>query len=306
MSERMSEMGERGLIRRLAARLPGRADVAVGVGDDTAVVRGGAGYDLLLTSDGVGEGYHFLAGDDPEAVGHKAVARVLSDLAAMGGEPRWALIDLVAPGTTPVAAIDALYTGAIRVAEEFGLAIVGGDTAEGDRLALHVFGVGRVPEGSAVLRSGAAEGQALYVTGTLGGSRAGKHLRFSPRVAEGQWLREQGWARAMIDVSDGLATDARHLAESSGIGCRLMAGQIPLSADATRLEQALCDGEDFELLFTIDGHSRDAFEAAWRARFDLPCTAIGSITGEAGALYLEDERGRAHRLHGNGYEHFRV
>ena len=120
MSEQMKEVGERGLIRRLAAQLPGREDVAVGVGDDTAVVHGGDHHHLLLTSDGVLEGRHFDPGTDPWDVGHKAVARVLSDLAAMGGEPLWGLIDLEAPGTTPVESIDAIYAGAARVARTFG------------------------------------------------------------------------------------------------------------------------------------------------------------------------------------------
>lgn len=301
----MRDVGERGVIRRLAAQLSGGDDIVVGVGDDAAVVRGGDGYHLLLTSDGVGEGRHFRPGEDPVAVGHKAVARVLSDLGAMGGEPLWALIDLVAPGEMPVESIDALYSGATRVADAFGLAIVGGDTAEGDRLELHVFGVGRVPEGSAVLRSGAKVGQVLYVTGALGGSGAGKHLRFAPRVTEGRWLREQAWARAMIDVSDGLATDARHLAERSRVGCVLMANQIPLSPEADRVEQALYDGEDFELLFTVDGRHRDAFESAWRDRFDLPCTAIGTITDGEATVCLVDECEQVHRLSDGGFEHFR-
>lgn len=306
MSERLNEMGERAWIRRLAGRLPGRPDVIVGVGDDTAVVRGGGGVDLLLTSDGVEEGRHFRAEDDPRAIGHKAVARVLSDLAAMGAEPLWALIDLVAPGALPVATIEALYDGAIGVAGAHGLAIVGGDTTEGGRLALHVFGVGRVPAGTAVLRSGAADGQILYVTGCLGGSGAGRHLRFTPRVAEGRWLREQRWARAMIDLSDGLATDARHLAEASGVGCALLAHQIPVSPEAADPARALCEGEDFELLFSVDGGAVGAFEAAWRARFDLPCTVVGTVRGAPGTVTLTDAAGRVRPLDDGGFEHFRA
>ncbi|MBM4142794.1 MAG: thiamine-phosphate kinase [Lentisphaerae bacterium] len=310
--ETLRDIGELAAIERIARRLPGRRDVVVGVGDDCAVVRlsGGAGVDWVLTSDPVVQGTHFAAETAPEDVGHKAVGRVLSDIAAMGADPRWGLIDIVAPSALPVATLDGLYRGAVALAGAHDFCIVGGDLSEGPALEAHVFGVGAVPCGRAVLRSGARPGDLLFVTGTLGGSASGRHLRFEPRVKEGRWLRD--WAGAMIDVSDGLAADARHLATMSGAGCDLDARAVPVS-DAARalrdgvppLDHALRDGEDFELLFALAEEREDEFMAAWRKAFDLPCTRIGIVTDRAGLVRCCFPDGATVALEGAGYAHFR-
>lgn len=309
----LAAIGEQAAIRRIVRRLPARADIAVGAGDDCAVVRPAARAereDWLLKSDPVIEGIHFAAGTPAAAVGHKAVGRVLSDLAAMGGTPRWGLLDLVAPPALPARELDALYRGALRLAQRHGLAIAGGDLARGRQLEIHAFAVGTVPRGAAVLRSGARTGDAVFVTGTLGGSLRRKHLRFEPRVLEGQWLRD--WATSMIDVSDGLATDLRHLMESGGVGAMLTEQAIPVAADARRmpdrrspLDHALRDGEDFELLFTVPAHRVQAFLRDWETAFRLRCTLIGRITEFSGRLEIADAAGRARVLTGGGYEHFR-
>ena len=215
----LQDIGESAAIERICSRLPDSAEVIVGPGDDCAVIRpaGGGGKEWLLTSDPVIEGVHFLADTPRRSVGRKAIGRALSDIAAMGGEPAWALVDIAAPSGTPVATLDELCGGAIDCAQQYGLAIVGGDMSEGPALELHVFAIGSIPAGQAVLRSGAAQGDILFVTNSLGGSASGKHIDFEPRIREGAWLRD--WANAMIDVSDGLATDLRHLAEMSGLGC---------------------------------------------------------------------------------------
>ena len=307
------DIGEFGLIRRLQRYAATPANVIVGIGDDCAVVRAGtaAEGDLLLTSDAVIEGVHFAKGTAGEAIGHKAAGRVLSDIAAMGGEPLWMLADLVLPADTPVAAVEGIYRGASRLARKYGMAIVGGDTAGGPGLEIHAFGVGRVPRGTAVLRSGARRGDALYATGRLGGSLAGRHLRFEPRVAEGEWLREGRWASSMIDISDGLASDVRHIMERSGVGVLLDLANVPVSraargaaAGRDPLEHALYDGEDFELLFTVTARRQAAFERAWRERFRLACTRIGSVTSRRGKLESLTPEGRAVQI-GRGYEHFR-
>lgn len=180
-------IGEDALIRRLAKLVPGRADVVAGIGDDCAVVRTGRrdSFDWLLKSDPVIEGVHFTPTAPAEAIGHKALGRVLSDIAAMGGEPMWVLIDLVAPASVPVKRIEGMYRGLAKLARRHGVAIVGGDTARGKTLELHIFAVGRIPRGRAVLRSGGKPGDSLYVTGSLGGSGQGRHLRFEPRLVEG-------------------------------------------------------------------------------------------------------------------------
>ncbi|MEI7881127.1 MAG: thiamine-phosphate kinase [bacterium] len=336
------QIGEDNLIRRLKRLVPGRADVIAGIGDDCAVVRTGRRdpYDLLLKSDPVIEGVHF----DPEAkgaaIGHKALGRVFSDLAAMGGEPLWIMVDLVSPPTGSVAHIEAIYKGLARLARRYGAAIVGGDTSSGKVLEVHVFAVGRVRRRKAIMRSGARPGDVLYVTGTLGGSGLGRHLTFEPRLAEGQWLRKSGLVTAMMDVSDGLATDLRRMAAASGTGAVLDIARIPISAAALRMKQepnpskegsqrreahsllapllggvgvgfllpaslkhALADGEDFELLFTVPRRKVKLFEPAWRKVFCLPCTRIGEMTAKPGRVELRDGL-CCEELTLRGYEHF--
>ena len=307
-------LGERAIIRKLVRALPGRADVVVGPGDDCAVVRPAADarYDYLLKSDPVIEGVHFTRATTSPAVGHKALARVLSDMAAMGGEPLWALVNLVAPAATSVARVTGIYAGMRRLARRWRVAIVGGDVTSGLRLEAHVFGVGRVPRGQAVLRSGARAGDYLFVTGALGGSRRGKHLEFQPRLAEGRWLRSRRWATAMIDISDGLATDLRHLIRQSRVGAELFLASIPLApaikksaSRRTALRHAFCDGEDYELLFTVAPANAAKLIRAWPKSFRTPCVAIGRITRHRNVIECVDTRGRKARLKATGYEHFR-
>lgn len=305
----LRDIGERAAIERICARLPKRPDVIVGAGDDCAVVRVGGDTDWLLTSDPVIEGVHFLPATPRSAVGHKAVARTLSDIAAMGGKPSWALVDMVAPGPTPVSALDDLYAGAAQTALAHGLAIVGGDLSAGPALEIHVFAVGTVPAGRAILRSGSVPGDRLYVTGSLGGSAEGKHLRFEPRIEQGVWLRD--WASSMIDVSDGLASDARHLAKMSGSGCDLNVERIPISSAAvdmkgerSALDHALCDGEDFELLFTVPAERETAFVTAWQQAFDLPCTCIGLMTAPPCEIRCLYGNGNVRPLEVEGFAHF--
>ena len=306
----IGELGEHRVIRRLTALLPFRPELIQGVGDDTAVVRGNGGSDLLLTSDAVVEGVHFLPETEARLVGRKAIARVLSDIAAMGGEPGWSLIDVAAPLDTEMTRLEEMYRGAVDISNMFGLTLVGGDTARAATLQLHVFAMGRVPEGTAVLRSGAHPGDGIYVTGALGGSINGGHLTFEPRMEEGDWLREGKWAKAMIDLSDGLATDLRHLMEQSRVGAVVDTPQVPASdaaqIDPSRnpIEHALFDGEDFELLFTVAATRTQAFERAWGERFDVPCTRIGTTTSEIGSLRCRDGDGSEKTLAEHGYEHF--
>ena len=303
----IGEIGERELIQRLCRHLGASPELLVGAGDDCAVVPAGK-WNYVLTTDPVVEGVHFLPGEEGARVGYKAVGRVLSDIAAMGAEPLWLLIDVVCPATVPVSWMEAVYTGAGQLLAQHGAAVIGGDVARGPVVELHVFGVGRVPNGTAVLRSGAMSGDALYVTGALGGSLQGRHLRFEPRIAEGCWLREGNWVTAMIDLSDGPGTDLMHLAECSHLGFELAADQIPVTAesgagdpDGTPLEHALSDGEDFELLFTVPTRRKHAFEQAWRERFTTRCTCVGRMI--VGGCYLIDAAGR-HLFTARGFEHF--
>ncbi len=313
MDAKLREIGERGAIRRLAALVGARPDVAVGIGDDCAVVTvEGSRYDWLLTTDPVIEGVHFLPDAPPEGIGHKAAGRVLSDIAAGGGEPLWLLFDVVAPRDMPISRLEAVYRGATALCGRHGAVIVGGDLAQGERLELHAFAVGRVPRGQAALRSGARPGDAVYVTGRLGGSLRGRHLAFEPRVAEGRWLAERRWVSAMMDVSDGLAADLRRIFEQSGVGAEIELDRVPLSEDAHAMEDdlppvahALCDGEDFELLFTVRPDRAADFEPVWAKQFPLPCARIGQVTANVGELRVVDAAGKSEIFEGNGYEHFR-
>ncbi|MGI5869197.1 MAG: thiamine-phosphate kinase [Kiritimatiellia bacterium] len=285
----LSELGERRLIARLRRQTADGGDVAVGIGDDCAVVRlsADAAEDLVLKSDPVICGHHFLPDAPPRLIGHKALGRVLSDIASMGAAPRWILVNLVAPGDTPVRVIDEAYAGMSALAREHGCAIIGGDTCRGETFEFHVFGCGTLPRGSARLRSGAKAGDVLRVTGRLGGSLvSGSHLSFAPRVREGQWLRDR--ANAMIDISDGLASELWHLARESRAALVLDPRRVPFSPAAAGaadpLRHALFDGEDFELLFSVPPDRERDFDAAWQAAFpELPCTRIGEVAGSGEA-----------------------
>ena len=293
------QIGERALIARLARRLRAGLHVSAGIGDDSAVVRvPGSKYDLLYTTDAVIEGAHFLRSAGAAGIGHKAAARVLSDIAAMGGEPMYLLVNLVCARGTSVARLEAVYRAMAATAERHGAAVIGGDTASGRVLELHVFGVGRVARGGALLRSGARRGDVIYVTGRLGGSIHGKHLTFQPRLREGQWLR--GWATSMIDLSDGLATDLSHITAQSCAGADVQAGRVHArcARAAKNLAGALTDGEDFELLFTVPRKKSSAFEKAWRAKFKLACAAIGTISSRRGI------RMDGRKMTASGFEHF--
>jgi len=234
------DIGEFGLIRQLAKKIP-RA------GDDCAVLPG----DLLLTCDPVIEGVHFLPATPARQVGWKAMARNLSDIAAMGGQPRFAVVSLGLRPTTPVCWVRELYAGMRAVAGKFGCEIVGGDTAHVRHeqfVVVTLLGHADKP----ILRSGAKVDDVVFVTGKLGGSfRSGKHLTFTPRIREAQWLTKNFQIHAMLDISDGLADDLQRLSEVSRVGFEIASAKIP-----GYLPGALTDGEDFELLFTVS--QRDA------------------------------------------------
>ncbi|MDD2240923.1 MAG: thiamine-phosphate kinase [Kiritimatiellae bacterium] len=309
----LRDIGENGLLRELLPLLPQRSDTPVGPGDDCAVVRLPLSpHDRLFTTDPVIENRHFLPKTPAHLVGRKAIARAVSDIAAMGGEPLWILINLVAPGDTPLTRIRGLYTGMIAAAHQWNLGILGGDTSEGTTLELHITAIGRVPRGLAVLRSGARARHALYVTGALGGAclpGARHHLLFEPRLAAGRFLAEEQFASAMMDISDGLATDLPRLLDASRRGCFLETAAIPLSRAARKTEaplhHALCDGEDFELLFTVAPSKIERFEAAWQRRFpDLPATRIGTILASPHQRHMRHADGTTTPLLPGGYQHF--
>lgn len=308
----LSAIGEDAAIAALVKVLGNDGAPALGPGDDCAVIEMGDGKEWQLTSDPIVEGIHFLSDADPRLVGRKAVGRALSDIAAMGGQPKWLLVNITAPGELPLDQLRAVYRGARQLTRKYGATIVGGDLGKGAELALHVFAIGQAPVGTSIRRDGACPGDVVYVTGQLGGSAAGRHFTFEPRVREGLWLREQGGVTAMMDVSDGLATDLPRLLKCSGASALLYERAIPIAPAARRIEgekspllHALTDGEDFELVFTVSPERANALEAAWRKAFRLRLRRIGEIVSGPGQLLLEDKAGQRQQWTAAGFEHFR-
>lgn len=311
--KRVRDVGEFGLIRRLE-RLVSRQGAATkglvaGIGDDCAVLDGGRrGWRWLVTCDPVVEGSHYAPGTLPRWIGWKAMARNLSDIAAMGGVPRWAVVSIGIRKSTPVREVEAIYRGLTAAADRFGCRIVGGDTTHVEHEPFVVVTMwGEVEARRLTLRSGAMPGDAVYVTGRLGGSLRGKHLRFVPRVGEARWLVSHFPVRAMMDVSDGLSSDLRRLIEAGKgrIGFDIEAANIPVAPAAHGdVNAALSDGEDFELLFAVAPGQADRLERKWRQRFTLPLTRIGCVTGDAGKVVLVEKNGRRRLLRSGGYDHF--
>ena len=274
------QLGEDNLIGRICRDLPKLAHVLVGPGDDCAVV--GAGEELtLLKTDAVVAGVHFLSNEKSPRVGWKAVARVLSDFAAMGGEPGEVLITLALAPEVSVDWVDGLYRGMSSCLKQHGGVIVGGETIslpQGTPTMVSVAGKGRVARANLVTRGGGRPGDGIYVTGRLGGSIHGKHLDFTPRLREAAWLVSNGGVTAMMDLSDGLAKDLPRLARMSGVGFELNRDSLPCSEGST-LAQAIGDGEDYELLLT----SGDDLKPAWDKKFpELEITRIGTLLEGAG------------------------
>lgn len=300
-----------------------------GIGDDCAVLRLlGRGQekekDTLVTTDFTLEGIHFRRDwHSAESVGHRCLARGLSDIAAMGGEPVAAFLSLALPRELPQSWVGRFARSLIRLGEKYGVTLAGGDTAESPNgILADIVVVGTAPKGQAGLRSGARPGDRIYVSGELGGSAAAvwqmrkkprrrlnprqypRHFFPEPRIELGRVLREKGLASAMIDISDGLSTDLAHICEESGVGAELQAELIPRAsvgkpAWEVDLQFALHGGEDYELLFTAPRGQRVPSRIA-----GIPITHIGHITRQP-KIFLRNLDGVGDELEPRGWEHFR-
>ncbi len=328
-------MNEFELIARLTQSLPTNQNVVTGIGDDCAVLDLGAPDKLILfKTDAVVEDVHFTKDTPPEKIGRKALARCFSDIAAMAGAPVAALVTLGLPAVPKHSEggpeqfdpefIAKIYDGLNALAKQHGVAIVGGETTTNfGGIFISIALLGTVARGKQILRSGAKTGDAIFVTGEFGGSLAGRHLEFEPRLEEARWLAEHFSIHAMIDLSDGLAGDLRHVLTASGVGAELLKSAIPISRAAklggarlltsrltgtlappkTPLAAALTDGEDFEILFTVA--SRDAVKLfdAWKRNFPkLKMSCIGKIVAGSG-ITIRDKTG-VQKLNAHGYVHF--
>lgn len=298
-----------------ASSRTGVAGLLRGIGDDCAVLQLPAGHEALVTTDFSLEEVHFKREwHPPESVGHRCLARPLSDIAAMGGKPLAAFLSLALPANLPQGWVDGFIKGFLRLAKRFSVMLAGGDTAQSPAGVLaDVMVLGTAPAGGSVLRTGARAGDSLYVTGELGASarvlaqlRSGRLKRPSPRrypahffpmprIAAGQILRAKTLASAMIDISDGLSTDLRHLCEESGVGARIYAEKVPAAGGAANLHFALHGGEDYELLFAARGRVPSHIQG-------VPVTRIGEVTGGRKVVLVEN--GKKRELPAGGWEHF--
>jgi len=301
-------------IRQAAARggeKPGR-----GIGDDCAVLDMPRGHEVLVTTDFTLEGVHFRRQwHSADSVGHRCLARGLSDIAAMGGIPRAAFLSLALPAELPQRWVDGFMAGLLKLARRHSVALAGGDIAQSPAgLLADIIVVGAVPAGKAVLRSGGHAGDVIYVSGTLGASvaalqelRSGRKLRPAahprhfypePRIAMGQYLREKKLVSAMIDTSDGLSTDLRHLCDESRVGAIVDAAALPSVPGNAGLQYALHGGEDYELLFTAPVNRRVPARIA-----GVPITRIGAIT-RSRQIKLRNSAGKTQPLRRAGWQHF--
>ncbi len=319
---KMQQLGEFGLIDRIRKMTSVPDPSWVGIGDDCAVIplspeTGGApASDLLVSTDMLVEGTHFLMEDiSPRQLGWKSAAVNISDIAAMGGKPIATFLSLALPKTLPEQWMQEFMEGYNGISEKFGAALLGGDTTcSPDRICINVAVLGTCPRGKARLRSAARPGDLVCVTGTLGDSAAGlrlilggqkgaaprlmdRHYTPTPRVEEGLALSCLPGVHAMMDISDGVGSDLRHILDESGVGARIDTGKLPISKELQALcikkgwdprELALCGGEDYELLFTMDPQETP----------DIPYTVIGEITANPTVTWEGGSRDYM------GYKHF--
>ncbi|MDX1952895.1 MAG: thiamine-phosphate kinase [Verrucomicrobiota bacterium] len=309
-------MKEFDLLATILPGLPRNGEVIIPAGDDCALLDlAGWENSLLFKTDAVVEGVHFTKEADPRQVGHKALARCLSDIAAMAGSPKSALITLAVGKDFDADWVFKLYEGISETARRYGVSITGGETTcTTGPIMVSVALVGAIDRARCVTRAGANVGDAIFVTGELGGSIHGRHLTFDPRIEEAKWLVNHFPLSAMIDLSDGLAGDLRHILRQSNVGGELLSNAIPISRAAKLsaktdssakppLLAALTDGEDFELLFTLPSRFAVPLLDEWKGRFPaVKLSCIGKIVKEQG-LRLRDSNGtRSAPEH--GYTHF--
>ena len=273
-------LGEDRLLRQLLPSLPLGKTVITGAGDDCGVVEMPAGGSfVVLKTDCVVEGVHFLSGDNPLDVGWKAMMRPLSDFAATSAVPPFALITLVAPKETEAEWVKNLYRGLRRAAKRFELSIVGGETSStSGPIVVSVSTIGFVEKNRWVSRRGGKVGDHLFVTGRLGSAIKHKHLQFVPRIAQSRWLTKNFSIHAMMDLSDGLGVDLPRLARASKVGFKVEMENLPLSRGA-KIDNAMSEGEDYELLFAISPHQSKRLQTAWHKKFPkLHLTRIGRLS----------------------------
>ena len=325
----VKDIGEFNLIKRLSSKfINTKRHVIAGIGDDSAVLNSSGNRLQLVTTDMLVENVHFrLSTATPFQIGWKSLAVNISDIAAMGGEPTYAFISIGLPKDTAVNLVDDIYLGIYEIADKYSVDVVGGDTVSSPQLIINIALLGEVEPESYKLRSGAKEGDYIFITGDVGGSSAGleilerklpikgtdKHLMPIPRVIEGRLLSQSGCVNAMIDVSDGVSSEIYHICEQSRTGAKIFMKDIPLSDNTYKVAEiinkspydfALYGGEDYELLFTCRPDSAGYIKELIQKNCSTPITCIGYITDSSCALTIENENGVSLPLKPAGYNHF--
>lgn len=301
----LSKIGEFGFINAIKKLITTDSSVVRGIGDDAAVLRLNQNKYLLLTVDMLIEGVHFRRNMKPFDIGHKALSCSISDIAAMGGLPKYAVISVGLPANLGISYAKNLYKGIIDTAKEFKINLVGGDTNRSKNIIIDIALIGEVERKNLVLRSKAKVNDIVFVTGFLGSSfKSGKHLKFTPRLNEARFLVNNYRINSMIDISDGLLQDLSHILEESRAGAVIFEKAIPKNNSAD-LKEALYDGEDFELLFTVPKKAaQKIIKDKLKKKIRFPITAIGIITKKSAGYIIVDDYGKKRSLRIKGFRHF--
>ncbi len=303
----LNKISELEMIKRIARKVTNDSSVVCGIGDDAAVLKYDKTRYLLFTADMLVEEVDFTSKVRPEELGHKAIACCLSDIAAMGGWPKYSLISIGMPvcwtgrpGKNPLKFIDGFYQGALKLARRFKTNVVGGDLGFSKKIVIDVSTVGEVKKENLALRSGAKPGDIIFVSGSLGGSIYGRHLKFIPRLEEANYLVSNYRVHSMMDISDGLSLDLHRLCRASNVGAVIYENLIPVSKQAKSAGEALNMGEDFELLFTLSGQEAKRLGKNCGRTF----TAIGEIRQAGCGIKLITRDYKEKLLEPKGYQHF--
>lgn len=306
-------MGELDFIKWIKENTKSKKPVLVGVGDDSAVIDISKNKSLIISTDTLLDGTHFIQNDcTPKLIGQKAITSSISDIAAMGCRPDYALVSISFPNNTDESYCKEMFSGIISTSHKYGLQIIGGDVVSGDcPLNINITVIGASISEEPIKRSGAKVNDVIMVTGNLGGAILGRHMTFEPRVFEGVSLNKRFMINSMIDISDGLLIDLFHILEESNLGAVIDEQTIPISSDAYKLSRktkksplchALTDGEDYELLFTVS--ETTAYDILKTTDFSVNLTQIGRIRKKKG-LYIKDLNGKERFVEPEGYEHLK-
>ena len=295
-------MRELDFIQYITRKFRAKRPVIEGIGDDSAVLEYTRDKHMLLTTDMIVEGVHFTKRATPFEIGWKAMAVNISDIAAMGGIPKYALVSAGVPRNKSIRFLKEITGGVEAIAGKFNISVIGGDTNSSPNVVLSVTIIGEVEKKCLVKRNGAKPRDLVFVTGAIGEGRS-RHLNFMPRLKEARILVKNYKINSMIDLSDGLNLDLNRLAEASSVGVHICKSLIPLSKKSAPLKKAISLGEDFELLFTASRNESKKIIRRMGTKSDLPISLIGKVVKGRGVHIIEEE-GKRRRLEPAGYTHF--